>query len=157
MDLSGTYTFDTNQEAVWNILMDPDAIAKAIPGVDQFVPIEGETDSWRVQMKVSVSAINGKYGGTIQLSDKEPPNQYRLNVTGEGQQSIIGGSALIHLDYNEAEQQTILHWDAEANISGKLARIGQRVVKAAANMMANRFFGSLADQIQEAEGRKENQ
>jgi uncharacterized protein len=83
----------------------------------------------------------------VRMSEQQPPNQYRLTVNGEGQQSIIGGSALIKLAYDEAEQQTILAWDAEANISGKLARIGQRVIKAAAGMMSNRFFSNLAQQI----------
>lgn len=149
MNLSGNYTFEADQEAVWNLLMDPDAIAKALPGVDQLVPVEGESHTWQAQVKVNVAAINGLYAGTIRMSDMEPADQYRLTVNGEGQQSIIGGSALIRLEYDEAEQQTLLNWDADANISGKLARVGQRVIKAAATMMSNRFFGNLADQLSE--------
>ena len=156
MDLSGTYTFDADQEAVWNILMDPDAIASALPGVDKFDPIEGEDLAWNARMKISMAAINGSYGGTLRMDDVEPMTQYRLIVNGEGQQSIISGSALIHLDYDEANQQTALNWEAEANISGKLARVGQRVIKAAANMMSNRFFGSLAEQLS-AQGQPEEQ
>ncbi|HLV34262.1 MAG TPA: carbon monoxide dehydrogenase subunit G [Spirillospora sp.] len=147
MNLSGTYTFQANQEIVWSLLMNPDAIAKALPGVDEFVPVEGEPDAWHAKVKVSVAAVSGSYIGTVRISERQPPNQYRLTVNGEGQQSIIGGSALIKLVYDEAEQQTILEWDAEANISGKLARIGQRVIKAAAGMMSNRFFSNLAQQI----------
>ena len=54
---------------------------------------------------------------------------------------------MIKLAYDETNQQTVLNWDAEANISGKLARVGQRVIKAAANMMSKRFFNSVAEQI----------
>jgi uncharacterized protein len=147
MNLSGTYTFQADQETVWTLLMNPDAIARALPGVDEFIPVEGETDAWHAKVKVSVAAVSGSYIGTVRISEQQPPNQYRLTVNGEGQQSIIGGSALIKLAYDEAEQQTILEWDAEANISGKLARIGQRVIKAAAGMMSNRFFSNLAQQI----------
>ena len=156
MDLSGTYTFDADNEAVWNILMDPDAIANALPGVDKFDPVDGEDLSWNARMKISMAAINGNYGGTLRMSDVEPMTRYRLIVNGEGQQSIISGNAVIHLDYDETSQQTLLNWEAEANISGKLARVGQRVIKAAANMMSNRFFGSLAEQLS-SQGQPEEQ
>jgi carbon monoxide dehydrogenase subunit G len=147
MDLSGTYTFQAERESVWNLMMNPDAIAKALPGVEEFVPIEGETNAWNARLKVSLAAVNGNYAGSVRMTDLEPPNQFRLNVNGEGQQSIVGGSVLIKLEYDEAKKETLLTWDAEANISGKLARIGQRVIKAAANMMSNRFFSNLAQQL----------
>lgn len=147
MDLSGTYTFQAERESVWNLMMNPDAIAKALPGVEEFVPIEGETNAWNARLKVSLAAVNGNYAGSVRMADLEPPNQFRLNVNGEGQQSIVGGSVLIKLEYDEAKKETLLTWDAEANISGKLARIGQRVIKAAANMMSNRFFSNLAQQL----------
>jgi carbon monoxide dehydrogenase subunit G len=151
MNLSGTYTFQAEQRAVWDLMMNPDAIASALPGVDEFVPIEAEANAWNVKLKVSLAAVNGSYAGTIRMSDQEPPNQYRLTVNGEGQQSIIGGNVLIRLDYDDAKNETLLTWDAEANISGKLARIGQRVIKAAGNMMSNRFFNNLAQQLSTGE------
>ena len=147
MNLTGDYTFDAPQETVWNLLMDPNVIANAIPGVDEFIPIEGEADAWNARAKINVATVNGLYMGTIRMSDQDAPNQYRLTVNGEGQQSIIGGSALITLAYDEDNQQTQLTWDAEANISGKLARVGQRVIKAAAGMMSKRFFGGVAKQL----------
>ena len=147
MNLSGDYIFDAPQETVWNLLMDPDVIASAIPGVDEFVPIEGEADSWQVKAKINIATVNGLYMGTVRMSEQEPPTQYRLTVNGEGQQSIIGGTVLITLANDEDNQQTLITWDAEANISGKLARVGQRVIGAAANMMSKRFFNSVAQQI----------
>jgi carbon monoxide dehydrogenase subunit G len=152
MNLSGTYTFQAEKQLVWDLMMNPNAIASALPGVDEFVPIEGETNAWQAKAKISLAAVNGSYMGTIRMTDQQPPHQYRLTVNGEGQQSIIGGTVLIKLDYDEASQQTLLTWDAEANISGKLARIGQRVIKAAANMMSNRFFNNLAQQLSAGEG-----
>ena len=131
--------------------MDPDVIAKAIPGVDEFIPIEGETDAWNAKAKISLAAVNGSYMGTIRMSELDAPTRYRLTVNGEGQQSIIGGTVLITLSYDEAEQVTNLDWDAEANISGKLARVGQRLIKAAAGMMSNRFFNGIEKQLPTAE------
>lgn len=157
MNLSGTYIFHADQEKVWNLLMNPDAIAKAIPGVDAFVPVEGETDAWHAKAKINIAAVSGSYVGTVRMSDQQPPHQYRLTVNGEGQQSIIGGTVLMQLSYDANEQHTLITWDAEANISGKLARIGQRVIKAAANMMSNRFFNNLAQQLPASEQAREEQ
>jgi hypothetical protein len=143
MELSGEYKFNAKQTDVWNLLMDPDVIAQALPGVDEFVPIEGEADAWNAKAKINVAAVSGRYMGTIRMSELKPPTQYRLTVNGEGQQSIIGGTVLITLRYDETEQATILDWNAEANISGKLARVGQRLIKAAAGMMSGRFFSGV--------------
>jgi len=127
--------------------MDPHVIAQALPGVDEFVPIEGETTAWKARAKINLAAVNGIYMGTIRMSEQEAPTRYRLTVNGEGQQSIIGGTVLITLSHDDAEKVTNLAWDAEANISGKLARVGQRLIKAAAGMMSNRFFSGIEKQI----------
>ncbi len=147
MEINGIYTFSADQDVVWKLLMDPDAIAKAIPGVQEMIPIEGETNAWRAVAKIGVGAISGAYAGVVRMSDIGPPNRYRLTVSGEGQQSIINGTALLTLSYDAAQRQTILTWDAEANVSGKLASIGQRVVKSAAGLMSKMFFGALAKQL----------
>ena len=146
MKLEGTYLFGETREQVWSTLMDPDAISSAIPGVEEFVPLEGEEYAWRVIAKVKMAAVSGRFTGQVQMSEIQPPTSYRLTVSGEGQGSIISGSVVMRLQEKDGGG-TVLNWDAEANISGKLARIGQRLIKAAANMMSKRFFGNLARQI----------
>ena len=147
MNISGDYSFDANQETVWATLMNTDAIAHALPGVDNLVPVEGEADTWAATAKIGIGMVSGTFSGKISMSEQEPPNQYRLTVSGEGQQSLINGSAVIKLRYDESNQKTFLTWDAEAQISGKLAGIGQRVYKAAAKTMSKQFFKGLASQI----------
>jgi|FLYN01.1.fsa_nt_gi carbon monoxide dehydrogenase subunit G len=147
MQLSGAYTFDSDQETVWQRLMDPQAIAQALPGVDELIPIEGETQAWRATAKIGLASVNGTYTGVIRLSEIQSPHQYRLSVSGEGQQSIINGTALLKLSYDSEQQKTVLTWDAEASISGKLASVGQRLIGAAANMLSRQFFGALARQL----------
>lgn len=147
MEISGSYTFDADQETVWSVLMDPSAIANAIPGVKDLVPVENEANTWRAAAKIGVASVSGTYAGVIKMTEIDAPNQYRLTVSGEGQQSIIGGTALLKLNYIPDQNQTIVTWEAEANISGKLASVGQRVIKAAAGLMSRQFFQSLARQI----------
>lgn len=147
MKLGGNYRFREPRDQVWQTLMDPDAIAGAIPGVEEFLPLEGEENAWQAVAKVSMAAVSGRFTGNVRMSEIEAPDSFRLTVSGEGQGSIINGSVLMRLEDNTAGGGTTLHWDADANISGKLARIGQRLIKAAANMMSKRFFGSLAKEI----------
>ena len=127
--------------------MDPQAIANALPGVDRLIPVEGEELTWRASVKIGVASVSGTYAGIVRMSETEPPHQYRLTVSGEGQQSIIGGSALLKLNYDDQLQQTILTWDADAHVSGKLASVGQRLVGAAAKMLGKQFFRALAKQL----------
>jgi carbon monoxide dehydrogenase subunit G len=127
--------------------MNPDAIAKAIPGVKEMIPLEGETNAWKAVAKLSVASVSGSYTGLIRMTEIDAPNQYRLTVSGEGQQSIINGTALIKLESDTDSTTTIVSWDADAHLSGKLAGIAQRLVKVAAGLLSRQFFGGLARQL----------
>lgn len=147
MDIAGSYTFPFNRETVWTILMNPDAIAKAIPGVKEMIPIEGEMNAWRAVAKLNVAAVSGMYGGAVRMTEIDPPNRYRLIITGEGQQSVINGSALITLRDGETPDQTIIDWTADARLSGKLAEIESRLLKVAAVLLVRQFFGALSKDL----------
>lgn len=147
MQLNGSYTFDADQKTVWALLMNPDAIAQALPGIKTLIPIEGEAMAWRAAAKVDVTGLNGNYAGTIRVSEVEAPTQYRLTVNGEGQQSIIGGTALIKLSYDPDKNQTLLNWDGEATIANTFASIAQQLVRAGATMMSKQFFQGIAKQL----------
>ncbi|MCU0513966.1 MAG: carbon monoxide dehydrogenase subunit G [Anaerolineae bacterium] len=150
MEITGSYLFHGDQQSVWNILMNPDAIASAIPGVKELVPLENEAHAWRAEAKIGFSAISGTYGGFIHMSEINAPTSYRLDVKGEGQQSLINGHAVMTLLFLPDTHQTQVTWVAEAAISGKIARIGQRVIKAAASFLSRKFFNGLAQQLNPA-------
>ncbi len=149
MKLSGAYTFNADQQTVWNLLTNPDAIAKALPGVEKLVPIEGESDAWRATAKIGIGPVSGSYTGVIRMTDIQAGATYKLNVSGEGQQSVISGSATITLASGPGDDatKTVLNWTGDATISGKLAGIGQRLIQMAAGTMANQFFHGLAKQL----------
>jgi carbon monoxide dehydrogenase subunit G len=147
MKLTGKFQFDADQQTVWDLLMNPNAIAKALPSVETLVPVEGENLAWRASAKLGVAAISGTFTGIIRMTELQPPSRYRLNVSGEGQQSAIGGFALISLTPSDDRTKINLTWEGEATISGKLAGIGQRLIAMTANLMANQFFQGLAKQL----------
>ena len=95
MDITGSYTFNASPQRVWDVLMDPAVIASCIPGCEKLEP-EGE-DRYRARLKVALAAITGSYDGTVTLSDKTPPNSYRLTVEGQGKPGFVKGNATITL------------------------------------------------------------
>ena len=158
MEITGDYTFEADQQTTWNLLMNTDAIAAALPGVEELVPVEGETNQWRAEANLKIGSIGGTYTGVITMSEHEEPTKYRLTVAGEGQASIIQGTALIELMPNSDDSsKTTITWTADANISGKLASVGQRLIKATANMMSKRFFSELAKNLKSESDTPESQ
>jgi carbon monoxide dehydrogenase subunit G len=147
MDMNGSFVFNLDRQTVWSALMNPDAIAKALPGVKEMIPIEGEDHAWRAIARLDVSAVSGMFSGQVRLSEIDAPNQYRLTVSGEGQQSIISGTALLKLSDGKTPQQTIVTWKAQAHLSGKLEDAAQRLVKVAAGVLGKQFFRGLARQL----------
>jgi uncharacterized protein len=149
MEITGEYTFEADQQATWNLLMDTNAIAAAMPGVEELIPVEGEPGKWRANATLKIGAIGGTYSGVVSMTELDEPTKYRLTVEGEGQASIINGTAVIELaPHAEDSSKTTIQWTAEANISGKLASVGQRLIKATANMMSKRFFSELAKNLE---------
>lgn len=147
MKLTDKFVFDADQEAVWNVFMSPEAIAKALPGVDKLDPVEGEASAWRAVAKINIASVTGSYAGTIRMTDVQPRDRFTLVVAGEGQQSIINGTAVLSLTYDPGQGKTLLTWEAEAKLSGKLASIGQRLISGAASLLSRQFFQGLAKQL----------
>ena len=155
MQLNGQHEFEAAPSVVWEVLHDPGAIARALPGVQALEPIEGEENAFRAQAKLQVAAIGGSYAGELRLSELKPPHSYRMKVQGEGQSSRFNGEVGIQLSETATGSQpagTRLEWRADAQVSGLLARVGQRLIKATANMMSKRFFAALGEEIAQRNG-----
>lgn len=150
MDISGTYTFNFDRQTVWNTLMAPHAIEQAIPGVQEMISIEDEPHAWHIVVKIGVSSISGTYRGILRMTDIYVAHQYRLTAEGQGQQSFINGTALITLTDDPTATRTPISWEAQANLSGKLASVAQRFIKSAAGMLSRQFFGNLEKQLKAA-------
>ncbi|MCW5853154.1 MAG: carbon monoxide dehydrogenase subunit G [Anaerolineae bacterium] len=143
MKIHGSYTFDAPQDEVWALLMDPQAIAKAIPGVENFHPI-GEND-YEAQLKLGLGAISGQYAGRVTISDVDAPTHYKMTVGGKGQRGFVNGHGEINLEPQDAK--TVVHYTGDAALGGQLAGIGQRLVEGAARTLINQGFKSLEAQL----------
>lgn len=141
MDISGEYPIKASRAAVWAALNDPDILKSAIAGCEELVR-DGEGFTATVVAKVG--PVKAKFGGRITLSDVDPPNGY--TITGEGQGGAAGfakGNAKVALE-EDGSGGTILKYTAGAQIGGKLAQIGSRLIEGTAKKMADDFFSAFA-------------
>jgi len=143
MDISGTYRFAAPPARVWDLLMDPAAIAGCIPGCET-LEADGE-DRYRARLTVALAAITGTYDGTVVITDKVHPSSYRLAVEGQGRPGFVKGSAEIVL--REDGAGTIVEVTGTVQTGGPIARVGQRLIAGVSKMMQDRFFACLQGKL----------
>ena len=141
MKITGSYAFDAPAAQVWETLMSPDQLSSCIPGSQGFELIA--EDEYRVTINIRVGPINGRYEARIALRDQNPPNSYRLVAEGSGPLGFAKGVAIGTL--TEQDGKTTLQVEAEAEVGGTVARIGQRMTGTVAKTMMDRFFACLRE------------
>jgi carbon monoxide dehydrogenase subunit G len=139
MELKAQYVFPGPIQAVWDLLMDPDAIAACLPGCEAFEPI-GD-DRYRVVLNASIAAITASFDATVTVADKHPPTSYRLSVDGRGRPGFVAGEATITL--SEDADKVLVDVAGVARIGGPVAQVGQRLAGVTARLMMGRFFNAM--------------
>jgi uncharacterized protein len=145
MDLTGEYRIPAPRETVWAALNNPDVLKACIPGCEELNKTSDTEFVARVVAKIG--PVKARFGGKVTLSDIDPPNGY--TITGEGQGGAAGfakGGAKVRLESVEGGAATVLHYSADAQIGGKLAQIGSRLVEGSAKKLADEFFAAFAAQ-----------
>ncbi|MFQ5774416.1 MAG: carbon monoxide dehydrogenase subunit G [Kiloniellaceae bacterium] len=144
MQMSGQHRIEAPREAVWAALNDPEVLKQAIPGCEEIEKIS-DTE-FAAKVKAKVGPVSAKFSGTVTLSDLDPPNGY--TISGEGKGGTAGfakGGAKVRLE--EDGGATVLHYDVEARVGGKLAQIGSRLIDGTAKKMADDFFGTFSEVV----------
>lgn len=145
MDLTGDYRIPAPRETVWAALNDPEVLKACIPGCEE---LNKNSDTEFVAKVVAkIGPVKASFGGKVTLSDIDAPNGY--TITGEGQGGAAGfakGGAKVRLESVDNGGATILHYAADAQIGGKLAQIGSRLVEGSAKKLADEFFAAFAAQ-----------
>ncbi len=144
MQMSGEYRIEASRDAVWAALNDPEVLKQAIPGCQE---IEKASDTeFAAKVKVKLGPVSAKFTGNVTLSDLDPPNGY--TISGEGKGGPAGfakGGAKVRLEADGAA--TVLHYEVTAQVGGKLAQIGSRLIDATAKKMAGDFFAKFAEVV----------
>ncbi|GLI23080.1 hypothetical protein GGQ86_002836 [Xanthobacter flavus] len=144
MDMSGEQRIPAPREVVWRALNDPEILKLCIPGCQELVKSSDTQMSAKVVLKVG--PVSARFEGTVTLSDLDPPNSYR--ISGEGQGGMAGfakGEAMVRLEVDG--EGTILRYEVEAQVGGKLAQLGARLIDATAKQMSGAFFKRFAQEI----------
>lgn len=144
MKLAGAYTIPAAREVVWRSLMDPQILARALPGCEKMEP--NPDGSYRAELKVGIGAVKGTYHGRVQILDPSPLEHYRMKVEGKGTGGFVNGEGTLTLSDDAAG--TAIKYTGDAQVGGVIASVGQRLLQAAAHKIVSQFFESLAKQLQ---------
>ena len=138
MQMNDSQSIPASREVVWTALNNPDVLKQCIPGCQEREMTSPTEMTAKVVIKVG--PVKAAFGGKVTLSDIDPPNGYR--ITGEGSGGVAGfakGGAAITLEAASATE-TILHYQVESQIGGKLAQLGSRLIDSTAKKLAAEFF-----------------
>jgi carbon monoxide dehydrogenase subunit G len=136
MKIEGSAEIPAPRQRVWDAFQDPATLAKAIPGCEKLEEIApGE---YKATMKVGVGPIKGTFEGKVRLSDLEPPNKYRMAVEGTGAPGFVRGEASMEL--SDADSGTKVGYNADVQVGGLIASVGQRMLGGVSKMMLDQFF-----------------
>ena len=153
MKLSGSYQINLSKEKVWEALNDPEILKKSIPGCDEFV--KNSATEFTATATNKIGPFNASFTGEIELIDLDPPNSYKITGSGNSPVGFASGEALVKLE--DHESGTNLIYEVEANVGGKIAQVGSRLIDMTAKKMADIFFGKFSKLISKDEIESKNE
>lgn len=143
LDISGEETFETPIETLWNALNDPAVLKLCIPGCKDMIDEGG--DRFRLVLNLKVASVGGSFEGEISLSEKTPPSQCKVAVSGSGTLGHGNGAATFSLERQTGG--TFMRYSGEGEIGGLVAGVGQRILKGIAKHLIGQFFTALRREV----------
>ena len=143
MKLSGSYQINLPKEKVWEALNDPEILKQAIPGCEEFIK-NSETE-FTAKATNKIGPFNASFTGDVELKDLNPPNSYKITGSGNSPVGFASGEASVKLE--DENGGTKLIYEVEANVGGKIAQVGARLIDMTAKKMADIFFGKFSELI----------
>jgi carbon monoxide dehydrogenase subunit G len=145
MELTETHTLPVSQQRTWDALNDTEVLRACIPGCESIDP-DGE-NAYVVALSAAVGPVKARFKGRMQLTDIDAPNSYSIVFEGQGGAAgFAKGNAHVSLEA-DGEAATKLSYTASAQVGGKLAQIGSRLVDGAARKIAGEFFKRFGAQV----------
>ena len=152
VDINGEFRVPATRERVWEALNDPGVLKECIPGCES---MERQSEREFVAViRSRIGPVNARFDSRIELSNLEPPASYTISGAGKGGAAGFGrGSANVRLE--EDGDETLLRYQAEFQVGGKLAQIGSRLVAGATRKVAGDFFSRFVATLSDSNGRAE--
>ncbi len=148
MQLSGAYIFNAPAAKVWTALTDPEALSKCIPGC-QSMEATGD-NQYQANVTLALGPISGRYNATISMSEMNTRQSFRLSVQANGPLGFADGHADITLEETGEVTgvKTRVTVEADSQVGGAVARVGQRLMGTVAKTTMDRFFSCLREQVE---------
>lgn len=144
MEMSGEQRIPATQADTWAALNDPEMLKACVPGCESIERVA--ENEYQVLMVARIGPVSAKFKGKLALADIDPPNSYSLAFEGQGGAAGFGkGSARVQLEPDG--EGTLLRYQANANVGGKLAQIGSRLVDSAARKISQDFFAAFNEKV----------
>lgn len=144
MDLQGSHVFNAPVEKVWELLLNPDFLAKVTPGISKLVQESG--DVYKAIAEVKIGPVKGSFEGVAELKDKVEHQSFTLKVLQNSKIGNVAADVKMKMQPT-ADGQTELSFDGKADVSGLLARTGNRVMSGVANTLTNQFFSNFEEEL----------
>ncbi len=141
MDMQGSERIEAPIDAVWNALNDPDILRRAIPGCESLEKISDTSMVAKVVLKIG--PIKAKFEGAVELQNLNPPRSY--TISGEGKGGLAGfakGGADVSLE-SDGPSATVLTYVVKAEVGGKIAQLGSRLIESTSKKLAAEFFANF--------------
>lgn len=145
LQLKGEHQVEIGRDLVWKLMNDPAVLQEIIPGCETLNRIS--EDKYELGLNLLIGSVSGNYKGSVELSEKRPPDNYRIMLTGEGSIGFVKGQAAFVL--TPKDDGTVISYDGEAEVGGLVAGIGNRVLGGIAKFMVKRFFKAFDKYVKE--------
>tara|TARA_B100000614_G_scaffold258484_1_gene280713 strand:+ start:793 stop:1368 length:576 start_codon:yes stop_codon:yes gene_type:complete len=143
MKLNGSYQINLEKQKVWEALNDPEILKQSIPGCEEFK--KNSNTEFTATATNKIGPFNASFTGDIELKNINAPNSYVIEGSGNSPVGFASGSAQVKLE--DSEGGTKLTYEVEANVGGKIAQVGSRLIDMTAKKMADIFFGKFSELI----------
>jgi carbon monoxide dehydrogenase subunit G len=139
MKIAGEYLFGSRREAVWTALLDPEILARTLPGCESLERVAD--NQYRGVLNVAVGPVKGQFQGSLTLTDLRPLEGYHMVLDGSGSAGFMRGEGDLKL--REDGDRTLLAYDIEAQVGGRIAGVGQRLLDSSAKSIAKQGLEGL--------------
>ena len=151
MKLTGSYEIKLDKNSVWKALNDPEILKKSIPGCEEFK--KNSDTNFTATATNKIWPFNATFTGDIELKDLNPPDSYKITCQGNSPAGFASGEALVQLKENDGVTKLI--YTVEANVGGKIAQVGSRLIDMTAKKMVDIFFGKFSELLSSAEKKED--
>lgn len=148
MKIQGEYRFEFPRQTVWEAINDRATLSKTLPGCEKLERVE--ENEFRGALNVKIGSVNGLFQGSLELSQITPPEGYHMRLQGQGPAGFMKGEGTLRLE--ESGGGTTLHYDMDAQVGGRIAAVGQRLVDSSARVITQQGLEGLERQLQALSG-----